>query len=268
MADNRKYYYMRLKDNFFDTNEIVVLESMPDGYLYSNILLKLYLRSLKDNGKLMFNDRIPYNSQMIATITRHQVGTVEKALQIFKEMGLIEVLDTGAIYMADIQKYIGQSSTEAERIRQYRQKIKTENLITEKSSVQMYNKSTPEIDIEIDIEKDIDINNKCSKSSDLEREFESLWKLYPNKKGKTKAHSKYLSLRKKNKITYEQVEQGINNYIFYIRENKVDPQYIKNGSTWFNQECWNDDYSVLKRADTDQMQRIWLEAKEEGKEIF
>ena len=70
MSDNKKYYYMRLKENFFDTNEIVVLESMQDGYLYSNILLKLYLRSLKTNGKLMFNDKIPYNSQMIATITR------------------------------------------------------------------------------------------------------------------------------------------------------------------------------------------------------
>ena len=53
MADGKIYYYMRLKDNFFDTNEMVVLESLQDGYLYSNILLKLYLRSLRDNGRLM-----------------------------------------------------------------------------------------------------------------------------------------------------------------------------------------------------------------------
>lgn len=78
MADNKVYYYMRLKDNFFDTDEMLVLESLQDGYLYSNILLKLYLRSLRDNGKLMFNNTIPYNPQMIATITRHQIGTVER----------------------------------------------------------------------------------------------------------------------------------------------------------------------------------------------
>ena len=53
MADNKKYYYLRLKDNFFDSDEMKILESMKDGYLYSNVLLKLYLRSLKNDGKLV-----------------------------------------------------------------------------------------------------------------------------------------------------------------------------------------------------------------------
>ncbi|MDS2505968.1 phage replisome organizer N-terminal domain-containing protein, partial [Streptococcus pneumoniae] len=52
MSDNKKYYYLKLRDNFFDNDDIAILESMPDGILYSNILLKLYLRSLKNNGKL------------------------------------------------------------------------------------------------------------------------------------------------------------------------------------------------------------------------
>ena len=47
MADNRKYYYLKLKENFFDSDSIVLLEDMKDGILYSNILLKLYLKSLK-----------------------------------------------------------------------------------------------------------------------------------------------------------------------------------------------------------------------------
>lgn len=47
MADNRKYYYLKLKESYFDDDAIVLLESMPDGILYSNILLKLYLKSLK-----------------------------------------------------------------------------------------------------------------------------------------------------------------------------------------------------------------------------
>lgn len=47
MADNRKYYYLKLKESYFDEDAIVLLESMQDGMLYSNILLKLYLKSLK-----------------------------------------------------------------------------------------------------------------------------------------------------------------------------------------------------------------------------
>ena len=71
MADNRKYYYLKLKESYFDDDAIVLLESMPDGILYSNILLKLYLKSLKNGGKLQLDENIPYTAQMIATLTRH-----------------------------------------------------------------------------------------------------------------------------------------------------------------------------------------------------
>ena len=126
MADNQKYYYMRLKQDFFETEEMIILESMQDGYLYSNILLKLYLRSLKRDGKLMFNDAIPYSAEVLATVTRHNVGTIEKAMDVFQKLGLVEVMDDGAIYMLQIQNFIGKSSTEAERKRRYRDKIKLE----------------------------------------------------------------------------------------------------------------------------------------------
>ena len=122
MSDNKKYYYLRVKENFYDSDEMIILESMPDGFLYSNILIKLYLRSLKNNGKLMFNDRIPFNSEMLSKITRHPVAVVEKAVSIFKEMNLIDVLDNGAIFMLDIESFIGKSNTEADRKRDYRRR--------------------------------------------------------------------------------------------------------------------------------------------------
>ena len=113
MSDNRKYYYLKLKENYFDDDSIVLLESMQDGVLYSNILLKLYLKSLKHGGRLQLDENIPYTAQMIATITRQQIGTVERALQIFLKLGLVEVLDSGTFYMSNIELLIGQSSTEA-----------------------------------------------------------------------------------------------------------------------------------------------------------
>lgn len=112
MSDNRKYYYLKLKENYFDDDSIVLLESMQDGVLYSNILLKLYLKSLKHGGRLQLDEDIPYTAQMIATITRQQIGTVERALQIFLKLGLVEVLDSGTFYMSNIELLIGQSSTE------------------------------------------------------------------------------------------------------------------------------------------------------------
>ncbi len=129
MSENRKYYYLKLKENFFTEEKMVILETMQDGLLYSNLLLKMYLMSLKSNGVLMLNDHLPHTPQTIATYTRHQIGTVERALRVFIEFGFVEVLTDGAYYMADIQLLIGQSSTEGERKKKERMRLKRQKLL-------------------------------------------------------------------------------------------------------------------------------------------
>lgn len=126
MADNRRYYYLKLKDNYFDEDSIVLLESMKDGMLYSNILLKLYLKSLKNGGRLQLDEHIPYTVEMIVTVTRHQIRTVERALQIFLKFGLVEVMENGGYYMSNIELLIGQSSTEGERKKRARMEIRAQ----------------------------------------------------------------------------------------------------------------------------------------------
>ncbi len=167
MSDNRKYYYLKLKESYFDDDAIVLLESMQDGVLYSNILLKLYLKSLKNGGKLQLAENIPYTSQMIATITRQQVGTVERALQIFMKLGLVEPLQNGAFYMSNIELLIGQSSTEGERKRKARLALQAQKALpgtgADKCPPDQADKRPPEIEIE----KEIDI--EIEKERELER---------------------------------------------------------------------------------------------------
>ena len=129
MNENRRYYYLKLKEGFYNTETMVILESMQDGLLYSNLLLKMYLMALKSNGVLMLNDRLPHTPQTIATFARHQVGTVERALKVFMELGLVEVLTDGAFYMTDMQLLIGQSSTEGERKKKERMRLERKNLL-------------------------------------------------------------------------------------------------------------------------------------------
>lgn len=155
MSDNKIYYYMRLKEDFYETDEMKILQSMDNGYLYSDILMKLYLKSLKNDGRLMFKDTIPYNPKMISTITGHNIDTVKQALNIFKTLNLIEILDNGAIYMLDIQNFIGKTSTESDRKRKYRKRI-----AEEKDKLlgvgQMSGQCPLEIEIEKEIEKEIE----------------------------------------------------------------------------------------------------------------
>ena len=158
MSDNRKYYYLKLKENYFDDDSIVLLESMQDGVLYSNILLKLYLKSLKHGGRLQLDEDIPYTAQMIATITRQQIGTVERALQIFLKLGLVEVLDSGTFYMSNIELLIGQSSTEAERKRAARLQNKALSALRT-SGGHLSDIRPPEIEIELEKEMQQELKN-------------------------------------------------------------------------------------------------------------
>ena len=86
------------------------------------------------------------------------------------------------------------------------------------------------------------INNMCLKDNkDNMSDFDFLWTLYPRKEGKKQAISAY-NRAIKSGISNETIKRGIQNYIAYIEREKIKPQFIKMGSTWFNGECWNDDY--------------------------
>ena len=106
------------------------------------------------------DEDIPYTAQMIATITRQQIGTVERALQIFLKLGLVEVLDSGTFYMSNIELLIGQSSTEAERKRAARLQNKALSALRT-SGGHLSDIRPPEIEIEL--QKEIEIKREIEK---------------------------------------------------------------------------------------------------------
>lgn len=245
MSDNKKYYYLKLKDNFFDSEEMIILQNMPDGYLYSDILMKLYLRSLKNEGKLMFKDLIPYTPQALAQVVRHQVGTVEKALEIFQELGLVEVLDNGAIYMLDIQNFIGESTTEADRIRAYRSKIKKDVQMLQQKN----NNNTPKIEKEIDI----NINNIYGQQEgqnegqeegqtieEWEDNFEKFYKAYP-KKVKKQDVKKWFKKNDPSKELFSFMMNKLEQFKKSADWLKDKGQFIPYPTTWLNQKRWEDE---------------------------
>lgn len=97
---------------------------------------------------------------------------------------------------------------------------------TECTIIEQYNKSS---------------NNNVQKQ--LGEDFENLWKLYPKKSGKPKAFSAYKRAIKKG-VTNKEIQTGIVKYLTQIKVQGTTKEYIKNGSTWFNQECWNDEYNL------------------------
>ena len=84
-------------------------------------------------------------------------------------------------------------------------------------------------------------HDKRASESDLKERFDSIWKNYPNKKGKSKAFTSYKKAVKEG-TTDDEIIQGINNYLKEIEIKGTAKQYIKHGSTWFNNKGWEDDY--------------------------
>lgn len=84
--------------------------------------------------------------------------------------------------------------------------------------------------------------NKISKP-ELDQRFKALWTLYPNKKGKDSARKSYEKAVKSG-VSDELIKRGIDGYVAEIKAKKTEKQYIRYGSTWFNQRGWEDDYDT------------------------
>ena len=131
MADKR-YYWLKLKEDFFQDEAIEWLEEQENGKEYCLFYLKLCLKSLKDDGKLIRtvgNLLIPYSTEKLAEATRTKADTVMVAMQVLQRIGLVEILDDGAIKMLKLQNMVGSESASraAVKKRAYREKKKLQD---------------------------------------------------------------------------------------------------------------------------------------------
>lgn len=233
MADKR-YYYLKLNENFFDEETIQWLEEQENGVLYSNFYLKLCLKSLKFDGtliRLVGETLIPYDVKGLSKLTGVHQDTVRVATELFKRIGLVKVMETGEIYMAQLDELIGAETDSAIRMRRKRALDSISSLPAPSQcdavcdgNVTQY--KSIEIEKEIDIEKDIMAENP----PEYESFFEEVWNLYPNKKGKSS-----ITKSKKKELfkVGEDLRTAVENYKEEIRILKTEQQYIKHGSTFF-----------------------------------
>lgn len=151
----KRFYWLKLKENFFQEETIKLLENMENGKDYVIFLLKLKLKTINTNGYLNFKGIMPYNEKMLATITETNIDIVRQALKVFEELALITRLDDGTIYMEQVQNLIGSESESAERVRKHREKLQEmpKEALHGNGAV---TKCNTDIDIEKEKEKDRD----------------------------------------------------------------------------------------------------------------
>ena len=146
----KKYYWLKLKRDFFKRHDIRIIEAMPNGKDYILFYLKMLLESIDHDGMLRFSDAIPYDENMLSVITNTNVDVVRTALNVFSELKMIEVFDDRTIYMAEVDKLIGSESASAERVRKHRneQKLLQCNTDVTKSNIEKEKEKEQEKEIE------------------------------------------------------------------------------------------------------------------------
>lgn len=158
MAESKKFYWLKLKRDFFKRHDIRIIEEMPNGKDYVLFYLKLLLESIDHEGSLRFSDTIPYNEQMLSVITNTNIDIVRSAMKLFIELRLIEIFDDQTIFMGEIEKMIGSESESASRMRRLRQR--------QQASLCDGNVRNCDIEKEEEINKDIDTDIEIERKNE------------------------------------------------------------------------------------------------------
>lgn len=242
MADVK---WIKITTDIFDDEKILMIESMPSADSIIVIWLKLLTFAGKQNndGVFLMSNRIAYTDEMLACIFRRDVNLVRLALKTFEQFGMIEIIEK-VITIPNWNKHqtldAYEKKKERDRLYQAERRAKQRLLASGSSDESSDSQATPSSDVvvsEEDEEKELDIEidkkNSASQPSKAEVDafFESIWELYPVKKGKGQvSDTKRKALFK---IGYDRMEQAINRY---LTELKKDASWRKpqNGSTFFN----------------------------------
>ena len=107
---DKKYYWLKLKRVFFKRHDIQIIESMPNCKDYILFYLKLLCESVDHEGNLRFSDEIPYNEQMLSTITNTNVDIVRSAIKIFSQLHMMEIMDDGTYFMSQVEGMIASET--------------------------------------------------------------------------------------------------------------------------------------------------------------
>lgn len=127
-TENKHFYWIKLRANFFQQETIDWLMEQENGSAYIVLYLKMCLLTANTSGELIRtigNMTIPYEPKKISQKTGFDIDTVNVALSLFKHLGLIEETQEGIPVMPEVKNMVGSESESAARVRKYRKKKKT-----------------------------------------------------------------------------------------------------------------------------------------------
>lgn len=226
----KKYYWLKLKDNFFNQKEVKKLRRIAGGDTYTIIYLKMQLLSIKKDGIIEFEGTERDLAEQLSYEIDEDGDNIQTTLLFLKANNLIEEISENNFLLTKVPDCIGKEGASAERVRKHRErkalleKEKEQKMLQCNGEVTNGNNTVIESNTEIEKEKEIEIEK------DIEKDIEYIWSLYPVKKGKAIAVKKIPKII--NSIGKENLIKCIDRYKLEFKNGNYT--YMAHGSTFFN----------------------------------
>lgn len=166
MAD-KKYFWLKMPRNFFEKHYIKILRAKDNGNLLVMFYIWMLTESIDHEGRLRYSEDIPYDEEMLAEASGFALQIVTQALQQFSKLQLVITESDGTLFLPKSLKMIGSESASAQRVREYREREKGKTKTSEtqentesNDNVTECNAVVQKSNIEKEIEKELDIENK------------------------------------------------------------------------------------------------------------
>lgn len=257
----KKYYWLKLKQDFFNNLRMKKLRSIAGGDTYTIIYLKMQLLSLQNEGVLFYEGVEESFEQEIALLIDENVEDVRITINFLILNNLLIETKKGEYELIETKTCIGSETDKAEFMRQLRQKQKEEKQLNSNNVTNMLPSVTncyteKEIDIEKEKEKEKEIDKKIEVMDIWEKQFEDFYKQYPRKVKKQDV-KKWFNKNKPSKELFNKIIDGLNEFKKSKDWTKDNGQYIPHPTTWLNQKRWEDENIIQKSNTILALQRAW-----------
>lgn len=206
MAENKRFYWLKLQTDFFRQKEIKKLRAIAGGDTYTVIYLKMLLSALESGGKLYYEGIDDDFESELALSLDEEVENVKVTVAFLLRTGLMVSSEDRDVYeLEKLNTMIGSESSSAERVRRFRDKQKEQKALhcnTEVTKMSRLGNVEKEIEREKEIEIERDIEEEGTERSRTDYQkivalYHSICKSYPEIKALSENRKKAIRARLK-----------------------------------------------------------------------
>ena len=214
--NEKRYYWLKLKEDFFSSKRIKKIRSIAGGDTYTIIYLKMLLKALKNDGYLYFDGVMNDFAEEIALDIDEKPDDVKVTIQLLSSVGLMEHSEETDVYkLTYMDMMIGSETASTQRVRDFRQRQKINKALqcnTDVTEVKHLGNAEKEIEIELEIEKeletDIEIESEEETSvADVLEQYSLLCPSFPKVKKLTDKRKRQVRALLKT-FSLEEIKEG------------------------------------------------------------